>query len=102
MKAASAAASSSARAAAEARAGYRRTSLRHNDAMRGLSQLEEFAMTHRPLPEPGAEVIDTVRYVVRIVPTFAIAGQHSASSIGWAAYEIDEVIESVEAVFASR
>ena len=102
MKAPTAAASSNASAAADARAGSMRTSLRHNDAMRGLSQLEEFAMTHRPLPEPGVEVIDTVRYVVRIVPTFPIPGPNSASFIRCATYEVDEVIESVEAVFAKR
>ena len=102
MKAPTAAASSNASAAADARAGSMRTSLRHNDAMRGLSQLEEFAMTHRPRPEPGVEVIDTPRYVVRIVALFPIPGPNSASFIRCAAEDVDEVIDGVEAVFAER
>src|SRR5207237_8631840 len=102
MKAPTAAASSNASAAADARAGSMRTSLRHNDAMRGLSQLEEFAMTHRPRPEPGVDVIDTPRYIVRIVASFPIPGPNSASFIRCGAEDVDEVIDGVEAVFAER
>jgi GNAT superfamily N-acetyltransferase len=70
--------------------------------MAAVSQLAEFARTHRPRPEPGVEVIDTPRYVIRLTLSFPIPGPNSVSFIRCEAGDVDEVVREVEAVFAAR
>jgi GNAT superfamily N-acetyltransferase len=70
--------------------------------MAAVSQLALFARTHRPQAEPGVEIIETPRYVLRMVPSFPIPGPNSVSFVRCAAGDIDEIVPEVDAVFAAR
>jgi GNAT superfamily N-acetyltransferase len=70
--------------------------------MAAVSQLAHFAMTVRPRPEPGVEVIDTPRYVIRLMPSFPIPGPNSVSFVRCTPAEVEQVLEEVDAVFATH
>ncbi len=48
------------------------------------------------------EIIDTPRYVLRLVPSFPIPGPNSVSFVRCAAADVDEIVRDVDAVFAAR
>jgi len=66
------------------------------------SALEKFARTQRPRAVPGVEIVETPRYVLRLMPSFPIPGPNSVSFIRCEAADVDEIVRDVEATFAAK
>ena len=60
-----------------------------------------FAKSHRPIPEPGIEIVATPRVVMQFIADFPIPGPNNAGWVRCAPAEADDVIrEAVEAAAA--